>query len=60
MKEERKEEIANFINRNCRKSACLMCRQADLYKKYTDCPYLKLSDFKEWENGYKSFALKYS
>lgn len=37
-----KEYIAKRVNENCAKSSCFVCREADKYENYEDCPYLKL------------------
>ena len=37
-----KAAIADFVNRNCQKASCLMCKEADKYKTYNDCPLLAL------------------
>lgn len=37
-----KEEIANYVNRNCQRASCFVCKEADKYENYTQCPYLQL------------------
>ncbi len=37
-----KNEVAQFVNRNCMRSSCLICKTADLYGNYEQCPYFEL------------------
>lgn len=37
-----KKDIAQFVNRNCRQASCLICKTADLYDNYENCPYFNL------------------
>lgn len=37
-----KEYIAQRVNKNCTRSSCFVCAEADKYPSYTDCPYLPL------------------
>lgn len=37
-----KQVVVNFVNRNCTRSACLMCNEGDKYESYEDCPFLSL------------------
>lgn len=37
-----KERIVKFINTNCVKASCLVCKTADKHGGYNNCPYLDL------------------
>lgn len=39
-----KEYIARRVNKNCTRSSCLMCAEADKYPSYMQCPYLPLKE----------------
>lgn len=39
---DEKEYIARMVNKNCRRASCFVCREADKYENYRDCPYIGL------------------
>ena len=37
-----KKEVAQFVNQNCMRASCLICKTGDLYDNYMQCPYFEL------------------
>ncbi len=42
MNDYKRSCIVKFVNRNCRKSSCFICKEGDKYSDYRKCPYFEL------------------